>query len=168
MTVNTAWQYIAKLSGDCLFLVFLERSHENCFVLRGLETAMTKLGRGVDEFQLDIFQRLPLGVRQKWLKFKSIKLFLSRYKIFSLYSTPMTHPTPYQKSFPNNRVFQLAVLFNIIHFRRKMVIRTIIIKHLNKSTLFYINPFTFLRVRTRFLGPMQHPLIMTKSCLTSP
>ena len=28
--------------------------------------------------------------------------------------------------------------------------------------------FTFLRVRTRFLGPMQHPLIMTKSCLTSP
>ena len=28
--------------------------------------------------------------------------------------------------------------------------------------------FTFLKVRTRFLGPTQHPLIMTKSCLTSP
>merc|ERR1719397_1541811 len=26
----------------------------------------------------------------------------------------------------------------------------------------------FLKVRVRFLGPMQHPLIMMKSCLTSP
>ena len=28
--------------------------------------------------------------------------------------------------------------------------------------------FTLRRVNTRFLGPMQQPLIMTKSCLTNP
>lgn len=48
-------------------LVLLEWPHEGHLVLRRLEAAVTELGAGVDELQLDLLQSLPLGVDQQGL-----------------------------------------------------------------------------------------------------
>ena len=48
--------------------MLLERSHEGVLVQRGLETTMTKLGAGIDELQLNVFQSTTLGVDQQRLK----------------------------------------------------------------------------------------------------
>lgn len=50
----------------------------------------------------------------------------------------------------------------------KTVVAVIDIWHISGLTLQVIIYHTFLRVITLFLDPMQHPLIMTKSWLTSP
>ena len=54
--------------GFGLLLVLLEGSHEGHLVLLGLEASVTKLGAGVDELELDLLERLPLGVDQERLK----------------------------------------------------------------------------------------------------
>ena len=59
---------LAILRGSsCPLLVLLEGTHEGHLVLRGLEAAMTKLGAGVDELELDLLQGLPLGVGEERL-----------------------------------------------------------------------------------------------------
>ena len=62
--------FLVLSSLGCLLplLVLLERSHEGHLVLRSLETTVTKLGRGVDELQLDLLHGATLGVGQQGLQ----------------------------------------------------------------------------------------------------
>lgn len=48
--------------------MLLQGTHERGLVLRSLETTMAKLGRSVNELQLDLFQSLPLGVDEQGLR----------------------------------------------------------------------------------------------------
>ena len=57
-------------SGFCLGSILFEGSHKGHFVLGCLETSMTHLGAGIDKFQLDILQSLPLGMDKEGLKIR--------------------------------------------------------------------------------------------------
>ncbi len=76
------WVLIADALGGCCsvasggsgdgglllpLLVLLERSHEGHLVLRRLEATVAELGAGVDELQVDLLQRAPLGVGEQRL-----------------------------------------------------------------------------------------------------
>jgi len=50
-----------------LFLIPLEWTHEGQLIGGGLEATMTKFGRGVDEFKIDLFQSCSLRVGQQAL-----------------------------------------------------------------------------------------------------
>uniref|UniRef100_A0A1L8E781 Uncharacterized protein n=1 Tax=Haematobia irritans TaxID=7368 RepID=A0A1L8E781_HAEIR len=72
---NILWkQNLSGGSSSCgssglLFLdaILLEGTHECQFVGWGLETTMTHLGGGIDEFEFDLFQGRTLGVFQEGL-----------------------------------------------------------------------------------------------------
>ena len=49
------------------FLVLLERTHEGSLLRVGLEPAVTELGGGVNELEVDNLQRPLLGVSQQGL-----------------------------------------------------------------------------------------------------
>ncbi len=61
--------------------MLLERAHEGVLVRRGLEATVTELGAGIDELQLDVLERLSLGVDQERLDKKidaEIRLLILR------------------------------------------------------------------------------------------
>lgn len=56
-----------RTGGLRLFLadaIFFELSHEGSLVRSGLETSVSELGASINELQVDLLQRRPLGVHQ--------------------------------------------------------------------------------------------------------
>lgn len=98
--------------------------------------------------------------------------FLRGPKKFFFSSKVWKRPWPYllEVSMNLRLIFSIAFFLNVASrdWKIKTVVAVIDIWHISGLTLQVIIYHTFLRVITLFLDPMQHPLIMTKSWLTSP